>query len=420
MPDPQTIKIISLIVTFIFIVLLIKDKFYGLLAYACIMFTMPGLYFPLLAKIRFELIVALIVLTVIMLTKEGRSSLSLSRNPISRNLFIFFLVVIISMIQAIDFSTAYNRTWEFAKIYAFYMMILALVKTEGELKIFLWTFVLLIAWIGYEPIYNFLSGVVIQRGEVEYATASKGRGGGHVALGIYLLQGLAFVWYLIISEKNSKIKLFGLFLLAIILAGIVVSGSRGAIVGLVMAILAISYFSQHRILYLFVGSLIVIAALLSMDAGYLSYMSTILDFGKSDVSAQSRFTGLINGIDMLIKRPILGVGPGCYPVARKLWFGWGLWSHNIYGQLAGDLGLVGIFAWSMFVYSYLKKCFLIRKTLDPSSWHFMITTAIVVSNIICLVLGFFAHMLYGYFWYMSAAIVMIIEEQTKQPAFKAA
>lgn len=419
MPSPQTINIIALIVTLIFLALMLKNRFYGLLAYVCVMFTWPGVHFPLLAKIRFELLLALIVLTLIMLTKEGRSSLSLSRSPISRNLFIFFVVVIVSMVQAIDFSTAYNRAWEFAKIYAFYMMILALVKTESDLKIFLWTFVILMAWIGYEPIYNFVSGVVRERGEAEYAVASEGRGSGHVALGIYLLQGLAFVWYLLISEKNSKGKLLGICLLILILTGIVVSGSRGAIVGLVISIVAISYFSQHRISYLFSGTIILAFALLLMGSGYLSYMGTILDFGKSDLSAHSRLIGLINGIDMLMKRPILGVGPGCYPVARKLWFGWGLWSHNIYGQLAGDLGLVGIFAWSMFVHSYLKKCFLIRKSLDPDSWHFIITTAIVVSNIICLVLGFFAHMLYSHFWYMSAAIVIIIGEQTKSHAVKA-
>ncbi len=418
MPTPQTINIIALTVTFILLILMLKSKFYGLLAYTCISFTRPGIYFSFLGKIRFELIVALIVLTLIMLTKEGRNLLSLSRNPISRNLFIFFVVVIVSMIQSIDFSTAYNRTWEFAKVYAFFMMILSLVKTERELKFFLWGFAILMAWIGYEPIYNFFAGVVRERAEFEYGVASTGRGSGHVALGIYLLQGLAFVWYLIILEKNSKIQLFGLLLLAIILAGIVISGSRGAIVGLVIAILAISYFSQNRILYLLGGAVIVIVALLSMGSGYLSYMSTILDLGKSDLSAESRLIGLINGIDILMKRPILGVGPGCYPVARKLWFGWGLWSHNIYGQLAGDLGLAGIFAWSLFVYSYLKKCFLIRKALDPSSWHFIIITAVIVSNFTCLILGFFAHMLYSHFWYMSAAIVIIIEEQTKKHAIR--
>lgn len=420
MPTPETINTVSLIIIFILLILTLKNRVYGLLAYTCISITRPGVYFPLLGKIRFEMIVALVMLIIIIVSQERRHLLSLHRNQISRNLFIFFGVVILSMFQALDFQTAFDKTWEFAKIYAFGLLILALVRTDRDLKIFLWTFGILMAWIGYEPIYNFLSGVVTVRGEVSYSVASTGRGAGHVALGIYLVQGLIFLWYLTVSNKNAKQKLTGSFLLIFCLIAIMISGSRGAIVGLVFTSLLISYFSQHRLRYLIASCLIFFVALSSMGSGYLSYMSTILEFGQSDSSAYSRIDGLRHGVEMLVKKPILGVGPGCYPVARKLWFGWGLWSHNIYGQIAGDLGLAGILTWSIFIYSYLKKCFLMRNSLKSDSWYYSILTALIVANIVSLILGFFAHILYGYFWYMSAAIIVVIEDllirRKSQPA----
>lgn len=410
MPDPQIIKTIALVIIFILLILTFKNNFYGLLAYLCISITSPGVYFPFLGKIRFEMVVALILLLVIILSQEGLNSLSLKRSPISRNLFLFFLVIIFSMIQALDFPTAYDRTWDFAKVYAFYFMIIALIKTDRELKIFLLSFGILMAWIGYEPIYNFLHGEVIAYGETTYAVAETGRGSGHVALGIYLLQGLPFLWYLTVSNQNIKGKLIGLFPLIICFIALIISGSRGAMIGLVMMILLIAYFSNHKILYLLSGGFIIMIALLSMGSGYLSHMRTVLEFGQSDLSAHSRVSGLINGIDMLIKRPLLGVGPGCYPVARKLWFGWGMWSHNIYGQLAGDLGFAGIIVWIIFLYSYLKKCFVMRKSLNRDSLYYGIINGLIVSNIVSLVLGFFAHTLYGYFWCMSAAVVVVMED----------
>ena len=414
MPTPQTIYTVVLIIIFLLLILMLKNRFYGLIVYMCVFITMIGLHFQFLGNIRFELIVALIVLIIILVSPESRNLLSLKRSSISRNLFIFFLVVILSMAQSLDFQTAFDRTWEFAKIYALYLMIVALVNSDRDLKIFLWSFVILMALVGYEPIYNFLHGITMDRGLAEYAVAEKGRGSGHVALGIYLIQGLCYLWYLTISKKNLKQIMISLFLICVFITGILVSGSRGALVGLVSTILIISYFSKNKLLYLIVGSLMIIVALSFMSSGYLSYMNTILDFGQSDVSAQSRFIGLRNGIDMLIKRPILGVGPGCYPIARKLWFGWGLWAHNIYGELAGDLGILGILAWGNFMYSYLKKGFDMRRSFSNDSLYYFIIMAVIVSNIVCLILGFFAHMLYGYFWYLSAAVVVVIENLLKK------
>ncbi len=414
MPSPNTVNIFTLVITICLILLMVKDKLFGLLAYTIISFTRPGSYYPFLAAIRFEMVVAIIVLLVILLSPESRALMRINRNSISRLLFLFVVVVNISMIQAIDLNTAFERNWEFLKIYAFWLMILGTIRTEKDMILFLWTYCFLMAWLGYEPIYNYFSGVVRERGSTMYAVSGEGRAAGHVALGIYLCQGLCFLWYLVQSCSQKKMKVAGCFLILISLCGIMVSGSRGAIVGLAILLVLLALYSEHKVVYLICCSAIFFIAMTLMGKGYISYMSTILQFGGSDLSASSRFDGLRHGLEMFARRPLLGVGPGCYPVARRMWFGWGLWSHNLYGQLIGDLGLVGMFTWGIFVYCYIKKSLSIFKNVHSNSVVYYISKAIIVSNIVCLVLAFFAHTLYGYFWYMSAGLVVVLDDLRKK------
>lgn len=380
-----------------------------MIAYSIIFFVRPGLTFGFLREIRFELIVGVFLLAIIFFSKEKLGLINIKRDPISSRLFVFLAVVVISMLFAVDFQTAYNRTIEFLKIYAFFLFIIAFIKDERDLKIFLWTFAALLAWAAYEPLYNYIykTEALISRADTVYAVAETGRGSGHVALGIYLCQGLSFSWYLTAYGRNHKAKIAGTILVALCLAGIFVSGSRGAFVGLLLFFILITYFSKQRLKMALAGTILLVAALFFMGTGYRAWVSTISELGDSDASASSRIAGLRHGLEMLVKRPMFGVGPGCYPVARKMWFGWGLWSHNVYGQLAGDLGIAGIISWSIFVYSYMKRALYISRSFTDKSVYFLVSRVVIVANIVCLALGFFAHMLYGYIWYISAGLVIV-------------
>jgi O-antigen ligase len=139
-------------------------------------------------------------------------------------------------------------------------------------------------------------------------------------------------------------------------------------------------------------------------------METILDLviGSADVSGGSRMTGLRHGFEMLIRRPILGVGPGCYPLARKAWFGWSLWAHNHYGELMGDLGIIGTVVWFKFLIAYLRRTLTHAKLPGGLELVPAIMTAILVATIVRLVVGMGSHSVYIFFWYMLAAIVIVV------------
>jgi putative inorganic carbon (hco3(-)) transporter len=191
---------------------------------------------------------------------------------------------------------------------------------------------------------------------------------------------------------------------------VIISGSRGGFVGLIALYLCILYFSPQKKMVLGLGVVALILFPMLTSEGYMGYMKTILGLftGSADISGSSRTTGLRHGFEMLIRRPLLGVGPGCYPLARSSWFGWGLWAHNHYGELMGDLGVIGTVVWGKFFWSYFKKALQILKENKDNTVQ-AICLSVIVANIVRLVLGMGSHSVYIFFWYMTAAVIAALD-----------
>ena len=111
---------------------------------------------------------------------------------------------------------------------------------------------------------------------------------------------------------------------------------------------------------------------------------------------------------MLIKRPILGAGIGNYPVARRQWFGWNLWAHNHYGELFGELGLLGTAAWFWFLTTIFSNIRATRRQLgnggEHTVWIRAAADAMEISLWVRLLLGMYNHSLTAYYWYLIAGL----------------
>lgn len=411
MPSPEAINLIGLIAIFTLLFLGFFNPFYSLLSYFSVMMTRPGLYYPSLGRIRIELIIGLIVLlTIVLRKKEWLSRLRFEYNKVNKNLFLFFLVILLSFAQAWDYSTSWNDVViEFLKIYAFYVMILAFVNKEKDLRIFLWAFSLLTILIDYQGLYIFFSGQesYVFRG-VDVAIASEGFASGHVAAANMQLQCLPIMVYLLLSEKRLVLKLLAGIFCFLSVAGVIASGSRGGFLGLIVVAGLLVYFSKRRGPALVLCVICFFALMPLMRGSYLHWMDSII--GLKDDSATSRITGLINGIEMMIRRPILGVGPGCYPLARKAWFHWGLESHNHYGQLMGDLGVLGTIAWGYFIVRVFNNLRTAKKNFRTvgNRESSLIIIGIQSALLVRLFEGNFSHSLYIFFWYMIAALSIVL------------
>jgi putative inorganic carbon (hco3(-)) transporter len=418
MPNPETIRLILLILSLALFVCAFKRPFYGVVSYLIIMMTRPGVFYPALESMRIELVIGLA--NIFIMIAGGRlKHLDLKGSQISKWLFILLIVMLLSMFQAFDFSNSWLQMNEFIKIYIFFLMIVTMTDTRKDIEVLLIVFGVVTCAIGYDAIYNYHQGIVSTRvglDEYSYAVTSGGMGSGHVALANLTLQGMPILWYLTVYKKPAFLKLMGISLFLVCIYAVIISGSRGGFIGLIALFLLITIFSKRKVLMLSISLILFVSVPFIAGTGYMNYISTIKDIGTSaeGVSTDSRISGLRNGFEMMLRRPLLGVGPGCYPLARKAWFGWGLWAHNLYGELMGDLGLPGTIIWFTFLYSFLKQAFILKKIRSDQSRSVWVYDAVIVATILRLILGMTTHSVYIFFWYMMAAIIAVEERIFKE------
>lgn len=415
MPHPDLIRSVFTVLALISLLGMFKRPFWGVISYLMIMMLRPGLHYPILGQLRIELLVGVIVILVILFSgRLGR--IKPSEEPVTRWMFILFGVMALSMVQAMDFSYSWEWMNDFFKVFLFFIMIVTLTEDVGDCEVLLLVFCLMSATIAYEAIFNFMTGNLVESMDesrrMSYAVANTGMGSGHVALANMCNQALAVSWYVGACHRNKNIRLFGLGLFVLLLAGVVVSGSRGGFFGLAAFFVFAVVFAENR-MKMVLYELLAIGVIVIVNPDYLNFMKKVKVIGSSDTSTGSRLQGLSHGFQMMVKRPILGVGPGCYPIARGTWFGWSLWAHNLYGELMGDLGLMGVFTYYSFLKCYLVTAYRILKesTTDPVIGN--ICKAVLVATVVRLVLGMGSHSLYIFFWYFLAGIMVVVSRHIR-------
>jgi hypothetical protein len=235
---------------------------------------------------------------------------------------------------------------------------------------------------------------------------------GHVALANTINQAIPFAGMFALSAGTRGKKMFLMALTFFLVIAVITTKSRGGFIGLLVSGAGFAYLNREN-----KKNLIVIAAiggllLLYSGASYIAHMSTITDGVFGSRSATDRYMGLVNGISMMIKRPILGAGIGCFAYARLQYFGYYFYSHNLYGELFGELGLASV-TWFYWIYAVWSHCKRLKARIpeDDENGRFYrhSLTAIQFSLVVRLVIGNFTHGWYIWFWFLMAAMCVSIE-----------
>ena len=322
--------------------------------------------YPILGAMRFELIAAIIVLASIFFAGKGILNLSPQVSKINTAFWIVVAIGMLSVPQAVDIAESWeNGGYNLLKMALFYVMVVSSIQDFNDLTKMTWAFVLVTAWIAYEPVTNFIRGIGGEQAYGEIAYGSYGVATGHVALANTLSQGLPLTFFWALSERRGLKKTILWILVALLTLGIIFSKSRGGFIGLVMVGVCYIYFSKKRLKATLIVILLLVFALPFAGEQYMSRISTITQ-GVSGRSSGDRLEGLVNGISMLIKRPVLGVGVGCYAKARSIYFNYYFYSHNLYGELFGELGLASA-AWFFWIYLMFRTSSRLKTYLDEEN-----------------------------------------------------
>lgn len=409
MLDYESIRILPLIIfPVLFVIGFFHRPVYIPISFLTLLLTKTANYYPVLISLRVESIVVVLGLIGVIVINKDFYKLSGSYDKVNKYFWIFIGTIAVSFMVSWDYKFSWDvKLYDFIKVLALYIMLLLAIKDTDDIKIFVWSFVILFTYLAYEPVYGFLSGTGGARemyGNIY--VAEFGILAGHVALSNNMNQMLPIALFLIPSIQNRLLKIAASIPVFMFIAAIIGSRSRGGAAGLVMLGIMLVYFSKNRVKNAIVVGTLVVA--LFAYSGTLT--STFERIDKSE--AESRFGGLTNGIEMVLKGNLLGVGPGCYLLARQKYFNFYMESHNIYGQLIGDLGIPGTIAWFFLIRQIFRNLLKSRRELSAISrendFLFNLTTGLMISLIQRLFVSLGSHGLYYFYWYVMAVLSVAI------------
>ncbi|MDR1960578.1 MAG: O-antigen ligase family protein [Planctomycetaceae bacterium] len=326
-------------------------------------------------------------------------------------LFFWYLCIICS-----DLLTPAGASWdrateECSKYYLFTFLVITSIRTEKELKILLTSFCVIFFiymlhsyWEFRHGRYIYRMGIIRMVG-VDVTMNDPNTFGASV---IYALPMLIPLWEL--KVKNILLwlgtKLFILASLGLSVLCIILTGSRSAFVALIFGSVLLVCISKHRIrLFLFfvlLAPLIWAVTPLSLKHRYLTLIDPSMGPASAQESAEGRWEGMIKGIEIWKKAPVIGVGPG---KSRKFMPG-KVQTHSFIGQVLSELGVIGMAVYLLIIFSvfmnylktrkYTKMYQLIRPPGD--NYFHKVSIAVAFSVMELLLLGIGGHNAYRYTW----------------------
>jgi len=240
-----------------------------------------------------------------------------------------------------------------------------------------------------------------------------------LALMLNLLLPLA-VALLLITERH-RVRLFLLAVIAVVVAGVIVTFSRGGFVTLGMTFLVYLWKFRGRaeargawtLAMLLV--VVMLAGLPFLPAAYVQRLSTITDAEADPTgSAQARWSDAGAALRFVSRHPIVGAGVGQNILALNQERG-ARWTeiHNVYLEYAVDLGLPGLFLFLLLLGSCIRATMVVqRQTAGRPAFRdvFCLAEGVQVSLIAFTVAAMFHPVAYHFYFYYMAGLALALRE----------
>ncbi|CAG1064679.1 hypothetical protein BAC1_00244 [uncultured bacterium] len=384
--------------------------FWLLAGYLFLFIFRPYEYWPVLGQLHIERVYMLALLLALLTWKYKKYV----PHRINASVLVFFFVMILSSITAVNSWDSYYIIVDYLKLIVFYFVIIAAVKDEKDLRNFILAYILIMFLYVGKSSWEFfindrywfrmgikrLMGIDVTYGDPNYLAAS-------------IAYSLPFLWAMIkykLESRPVRLLLWAYGVLALV--AVIYTGSRSGMVT-VLLFMVLMWISGSKKM---IGALILSAALFvswsTMPDDYQMRFLSIFDAEAgdkgADLSAKGRIEGLKAGINIFTNKPLLGIGPGNFK------YGWekvevGGSAHNLYGQILGETGGAGFLAFFILVILIVKTHLsVIKRTgqllkekaagLDERNLLFLRYASIASVQTIVLLLfnGNFGHNLYRY------------------------
>jgi probable O-glycosylation ligase (exosortase A-associated) len=298
--------------------------------------------------------------------------------------FLFGLLIAVSALGAVN-AGAYRLTFKFTlQIFPMCVAMYLLIDSKYRVQRFFYFW----SWI-----YIGMAFITINNRPLGPGDFTNDPNDAALALGM----GLPFVFYSIYeAPKGSMKRYFRYVMFLSVLAGIILTSSRGGFLGAIICILVLWFLSKNRLRTAIIAIMMLILSgglLLSMlPERYIEDMQSISD--TEDSTRVERLRSWELAWMMYKDNPVIGVGAGNFPwnvVNYQHKTDWGGQSrglggrqvHSMYFEVLADLGTLGMLLFLYIVYKLPFKLYKIRnqflKDRDDLLWLKMLMQVLIAS-----------------------------------------
>jgi len=333
--------------------------------------------------------------------------------------FAFALAVLVCWFCSPWMDQGEETVENFLKVLVFYVLVVSTVHDEKSLRLVLLGFLGVMAVYMLHSLREYVGGrYAFRMGFARMIGVDKAMGDPNT-FGASIIYALPFVVPFWNCQPSTFMRVFlgGYVSLSVVCIGL--TGSRSAFVGLLLWGLIMLIRSRWR------WSLGIIAlACIPVLWGALpdalqNRFETIVnpEVGPANAreSAQNRLEGLEIGAKLWAQYPATGCGPGAWKIAT----GRKIESHNLYGQIVGETGTLGLVAFSLILIGFWSNLRNVRLFYrEHPEWGrdflFHVTTAVAFALFLLLFEGNFGHNLFRYSWLWYGGFLIITRHCVEQ------
>jgi hypothetical protein len=333
-------------------------------------------------------------------------------NKINAAVILFVLSMTLATLMS-PYTTIFDsgsyQNW--MKYLVFYLLVITCVKKESDLKIIITAFVVCFFVYMLHSYREYLCGRYVFVMGTKRLIGVDSTMNDPNGFGASMVICLPFLLPLVTLFKKRWHYFFMIGYILLSVRCIQLTGSRTAFLGLGVLLFSTATVSKHRMKLLPIMLLLAIGLWFTLTDNLRDRYRTIVDSSvneSANQSAQGRLHGFYMGWQNWERSPIWGVGPDCHGLAT----GEGFLSHCLYGQIPGELGILGMTAMAMLICCFLLNHFQIlqhykylqRKGFgEEGLFCLRISTAIISAILLLLMFGAGGHNGYRFHWIWFAA-----------------
>jgi O-antigen ligase len=227
---------------------------------------------------------------------------------------------------------------------------------------------------------------------------------------VFALPLVAAVWKAGIGGRRGRVLLTGYVGLSSLC--VLLTGSRSSLLGLLVWFSIIIWGTKYRAKALAAFAVAAPLAFVALPESLQTRFETIInpEVGPKNAqeSGEGRLHGLQTGFALWQANPLNGIGPGAWrPATRSA-----IESHNLYGQLMGELGTLGVVTFSAILACFWMNLRAVRRarTLFPDQRDdlvFGLPASVGVAVFLLLFMGNFGHNLFRFTWLWYGGFLII-------------